>query len=258
MSDNTSEEKKGKVGALVSNLTGLSDLFQGFVTFVKQNRSDVLTSLGVIFLGFMMYAYFNYQQTQIQFLQDAIINHSEEPEVSDTLSRQLAINQKLENFVLTVGADRAKVFQFNNGKQSTTGIPYLFSSATHEGVRPGISSEINRLQDIPSSLFSRPAEFVEDPNPDDNIPVTEIDDYKAGYVRCKDADNAGSQVASDLLKAQDVTHSCSYGIFKNGKISGILTVNWVTSEFYGCTEELEFQIKKMSQEVSTLLYTSQN
>ena len=57
-------------------------------------------------------------------------------------------------------ADRVYIFRFHNGGVFAGGVPFKKCSNTHEVVHPGVSREINNLQEIPLSTIPEFTEMI--------------------------------------------------------------------------------------------------
>lgn len=74
--------------------------------------------------------------------------------VKRTVDIDVQIGDKLVTLMTLMHADRAYVFQFENGTQFTSGHCRFWISNTHEKCRAGIESFLLRLQRLPSAIVA--------------------------------------------------------------------------------------------------------
>lgn len=185
------------------------NLLKSLVRLVKE---DFLTLLQLIFLALIAGAmWFGYQflNTKIDQI-NKTVNPDETKAVIESSQRDIKVNDILDRLRVDTDSDRAKFYQFHNGQRSIGQIAFLFVSATHERVGRGVSSEITNLQRLPSSIFA------------DGVP-----EYLEGKVRCITLDQAPNNGAKEILRAQAVQATCSFGVFDDKDIVGIVTINYV-------------------------------
>lgn len=70
-----------------------------------------------------------------------------------------SLNARIDHELLAlearVQADRGTVGRFHNGKVDLQGIHFVYISRTNEVDRPGVENDINRFQNIPTSMFNQ-------------------------------------------------------------------------------------------------------
>lgn len=72
------------------------------------------------------------------------------------------VNSELNSLLTNVHGNRAYVFRYHNGIPSSTNVPFVFHTNTHEVIRAGANRVINIGQRLPSSLISgMNVEFVQ-------------------------------------------------------------------------------------------------
>ena len=87
-----------------------------------------------------------------------IINYTETALAKDDLvlgniQNDVLINNALNDLMIDTKADRAYIFRFHNGITYYTGTHKARMSCDYEVVRRGISSEAQRLQNLPTALY---------------------------------------------------------------------------------------------------------
>ncbi len=119
-----------------------------------------------------------------------------------------------------MGSDRAYVFEFHNGGHYFSGRGQQKFSTTYEFVEPGISAEGDNSQDYRVSRFSQ---------------------YLHDLISSGKFDHATEDVTDEsfksLLREKGVKYLYNVPIKTlNGKVIGILGVDYVGSDFEGCTD----------------------
>ena len=149
-----------------------------------------------------------------------------------------------------VDGDRACLFQFHNGSVFSTNNPIWKVSNTHESVRPGISSEIGKLQDIKSSSI---IEFLKIfwndvyPHGVEKISPTYCGDCanKSGDTKKVifiDVDHLEDGYSKALLIEQGIKYVLDVPIYHDGNCIGFVAVNY-------CSERDIEEAKKHAPEV---------
>lgn len=185
------------------------NLLKSLVDITRKDFLVVLQLFLLMFIAGMMYFGYLYLNSKIDKINNTV-NPDEGKAVIENSTRDTHINSILDDLRQDVNADRAKFFQFHNGQRNLKDIPFLYASVTHERIGAGISSEIQSLQRIPSSIFA-----------------SNIQSYLKGEVRCLETATATSDAQRALLEAQRVKETCSFGVFTDDDIVGFITINYV-------------------------------
>lgn len=112
------------------------------------NRTKWHIILTSVFL-FLTYVF----QNEIKRVVDLRI--MKEDIVLASINTDALIEEALEDLLLATGADRAYIFRFHNGVTYYNGSHKSRMSCDYEVVRSGVTREAQRLQDIPTGLYSR-------------------------------------------------------------------------------------------------------
>jgi hypothetical protein len=110
----------------------------------------------------------------------------------DEIERDSKIREILIELRTLINADRSGLFQFHNGSTFTTKNPIWKVSNTHESVKPGISSEIGKLQDIKASSITETLQTFWT----DNYP-TGVEQISPDY--CGDCPDRGSKDGKKVI-----------------------------------------------------------
>lgn len=243
-----------------ARLNGYFTFFQTISRFAAKEPLAVFS--GAMLIIMLMSLWFGYQFIDLELDRqrqelERITNAVDPDEglVEDRLTLDAEIIQILENGRDGLGADRFKLFQFHNGKKSIADIPFNFASVTHEASGVGVSSEINRLQDVPSSVFARlPSQFRET-------------GVYCGFSEKQLTLGEAPGGVAELLDSQNIKAFCLYGVYKNGNLIGVLSANWVISEpEYESMEDdgeflnrnYSFEMRNASRSITQLLFAQSN
>ena len=163
----------------------------------------------LVFMAGMMFFGYQYLNKKLDSI-NTTVNPVEDKAVIQNSQRDVKINDILDDLRQETAGDRTKLFQFHNGQRNLKDIPFLYASVTHERIGAGISSEIQSLQRIPSSIFA-----------------SNIQGYLKGETRCIETASNQSDAQRALLEAQRIKESCSFGVFMDEDIVGFITINYV-------------------------------
>ena len=127
-----------------------------------------------------------------------------------------------------MGSDRAYVFEFHNGGHYFSGRGQQKFSTTYEYVEPGISPESDKSQDYRVSRYSQ---YLHDL-------ITN------GNFECS-TDDIQDESFKSLLRGKGVKSLYNVPIKTlNGKVIGILGVDYVRSDFNGCVDCEDNNVEK--------------
>ena len=131
--------------------------------------------------------------------------------VPNRISRDVIVNELLNDLMYMSGADRAYIFRFHNGQNYFDGSHKLRMSCEYEVVEAGIEPQSRNLQDIPTSLY-----------PDFFSKVI------AGEMFYEDIDLMDDITTKVALKAQGVKSIAAAPYFdRNGNLVAIIGVDYV-------------------------------
>jgi hypothetical protein len=191
------------------NLPDIFSLFVKAVRLVKKDFWAVLQTMILLGLFGAGYLGFLYIQREIDLVKQEVKPPDESGLVLVTSTNDKQINEVLDHLRVETDGSRARVYQYHNGQKSIGDVHFLYASATHEVVAPGVSTEIKNLQRMPSSLFAEG-----------------IADHLQKKTRCVSTNEVDS-AARQILKNQAITYVCSAGIFKGSELTGMVVVNFV-------------------------------
>jgi len=218
------------------------DKFNLLKSLVKLVKEDFLALVQLILLALIAGSmYFGYQFLNAKIEQiNKTVNPDESNAVIDSSKRDIKINEILDGLRVETEADRAKFYQFHNGQRSIGQIAFLYASATHEKVGQGVSSEITKLQRLPSSIFAE-----------------QVPEYLQGKSVCHYPDDIPNSAATRVLKAQAIKATCSFGVFDKNDIIGVVTVNYVLNkpaDIEKLRAETIEPLKRASYQISGILF----
>jgi len=184
-------------------------LFKKISNYIKDNFVNVLQTILILIMILGMYLGY---QWVIRKMDEYPTGSYTVEETKEGFKSDTIINAILDDMLETYTADRAKLIQFHNGTHSLGGIPFKYISITHERVRSGVSSEILRYQNIPTSILGSFTKVMMEGDP----------------VVIKDVNNVNENAFGQLLRDQAIQARCMYPIFDlKGRFTGYLAVDWV-------------------------------
>jgi len=210
------------------------NLLTRLITITRTDFVTVIQLMLLIFMAGMMYFGYQYLNKKLDSI-NTTVNPVENRAVVESSVRDVKINKILDDLRVETDADRSKLFQFHNGQKNLKNLPFLYASVTHELVGAGVSSEIQNLQRIPSSIFAE-----------------NIEAYLKNSVRCVSPNSAISDSQKALLDRQRIKTSCSFGVFDRGDIIGFITINYVLSPEVD-DSIIESALRKASIRISDVL-----
>lgn len=210
------------------------DAFLKLHAAVKKSPFSVFNALVLVALAMSMFINMQYQRTilEIAASTEKTVNPTETRIVTIKNESDVRITRILEHLRVTTNADRAKLFQYHNGEKSIGGIPFLYVSNTHEIVGPGTSSEISRLQKLPSSLFIEAAQTTVD------VKV------------CSQVTELTNKGAQEILISQGAKIVCTLPVYIDNDIVGIVSLNYTINNprsNLGVSKELQDATIRVSE-----------
>ena len=158
----------------------------------------------LLFLGFLIDSF----KTEVQYLvkyklldRDVII---------ERLDGDVLIEDALYDLMGRTGSDRAYIFRFHNGVNYYNGKHKSKMSNDFEVTREGISSEAQRLQDIPVGLY---AKWIKD-----------VINYRMIHPNIDDIDDVRTRLE---LKRQGVEAIAVVPYYRSGKILALIGIDYV-------------------------------
>ena len=149
------------------------------------------------------------------------------PVTKDT-SQSANVYTALKYTLEEMGADRAYVLEFHNGGSYYSGRGQQKFSSTYELVEPGVSAESDNSQDYKVSRYSKYLHKL----------------IKDGYYE-KSANDIADEGFKSLLRDKGVKYIYNVPITTlNGKVIGILGVDYVKNDFEGCKDCPEDDVHK--------------
>ena len=143
--------------------------------------------------------------------------------VVNSLDNDILIENSLYELMKDCGSDRAYIFRFHNGITYYNGSHKSKMSCDYEVVEKGISSEAQRLQDIPTGLYANW--------------IKRVIQYKMFFIDIKDIEDLRTRTN---LEAQGVTGIAVVPYYRDGKVLALIGVDFVRP----ITSELKESYKK--------------
>ena len=210
------------------------NLLTRLITITRTDFVTVIQLMLLVFMAGMMYFGYQYLNKKLDTI-NVTVNPVEDKAVIESSQRDVRINKILDDLKGETEADRAKVFQFHNGQRNLKAIPFLYVSATHERIANGVSSEIQNLQRIPSSVFA-----------------SNIATWISGGVTCSTPNDNQSDAQEALLRLQRIKKACSFGVFSDNDIIGFVSINYVIEDGHD-EKMIETALRKASIRISDVL-----
>ena len=171
----------------------------------------------LLFLSFVI-SIFSYEIKRILdiklFNEDVVVN---------SLDNDILIENSLYELMKDCESDRAYIFRFHNGITYYNGSHKSKMSCDYEVVEKGISSEAQRLQDIPTGLYANW--------------IKRVIQYKMFFIDIKDIEDLRTRTN---LEAQGVTGIAVVPYYRDGKVLALIGVDFVRP----ITSELKESYKK--------------
>jgi len=164
-------------------------------------------TLILVFIGSVLYL-FNHEIVrliEIEVLKKDIVISS--------LDNDIAITDSLDDLLETTKADRAYIFRFHNGVQYYNGTHKSKMSCDYEVVRLGVQREAERLQDIPTGLYSR-----------------WIKDVIRGQMFITDVSKMTDLRAKHTLQQQGIKAVAVVPYYRNGQVFALIGVDYITEQ----------------------------
>lgn len=130
--------------------------------------------------------------------------------VINTINDDVIIETALNDLMMVTNADRAYIFRFHNGVSYYNGSHKSKMSCDYETVKIGISREAERLQDVPTGLYSR---WLKD-----------VIEYKMFITDLEQLEDLRTKKALEL---QGITGLAVVPYYRDGKIFALIGVDYV-------------------------------
>ena len=158
----------------------------------------------LLFLGFIINSF----KTEVQYLVEYKLLNKDV--IIERLDGDVLIEDALYDLMNKTGADRAYIFRFHNGVNYYNGKHKSKMSNDFEVTREGISSEAQRLQNIPVGLY---AKWLKD-----------VINYRMIHPNIDDIDDVRTRLE---LKRQGVEAIAVVPYYRSGKILALIGVDYV-------------------------------
>ncbi len=158
----------------------------------------------LLFLGFIINSF----KTEIQYLIEYKL--LDKDVITERIDGDVLIENALYELMEVTDSDRAYIFRFHNGVNYYNGEHKSKMSNDYEVTRAGISSEAQRLQDIPVGLF---ANWIRD-----------VINYRMIHPNIKDIDDIRTRLE---LERQGVEAIAVVPYYRKGKILALIGVDYV-------------------------------
>lgn len=212
-------------------------MFKDLAEFVKNLKGLRWYTIVFIFLSFILYSFNN------EIVRIIDLEWSNKDLVIETLENDIAIDEALRDLMEDTSSDRAYIFRFHNGVQYYNGTHKSKMSCDYEVVKKGVSSEAQRLQDLPTGLYSRWIKTI-----------------LKGDMYILDVDDMSDLRAKHILQEQGIEAVAVEAYYRNGKVFALIGVDYLeeTSEedyvkWSRTKEEQKMWFKGRTEEIGNLL-----
>jgi len=130
--------------------------------------------------------------------------------VLDNIQNDILINNALNELMIDTKADRAYIFRFHNGITYYTGTHKARMSCDYEVVRRGISSEAQRLQNLPTALY-----------------VDWISEVISNRMIHPDVEDIQDSRARQMLIQQGIKGIAVMPYYRNGNLISLIGIDYV-------------------------------
>ena len=130
--------------------------------------------------------------------------------VVNSLDNDILIENALYELMKDCKSDRAYIFRFHNGVTYYNGSHKSKMSCDYEVVGKGISSEAQRLQDIPTGLYANW--------------IKKVIQYKMFFIEIEDIEDLRTR---NSLEAQGINGIAVVPYYRDGKVLALIGVDYV-------------------------------
>jgi hypothetical protein len=130
--------------------------------------------------------------------------------VVNSLDNDILIENALYELMKDCKSDRAYIFRFHNGVTYYNGSHKSKMSCDYEVVGKGISSEAQRLQDIPTGLYANW--------------IKKVIQYKMFFIEIEDIEDLRTR---NSLEAQGINGMAVLPYYRDGKVLALIGVDYV-------------------------------
>lgn len=159
--------------------------------------------------------------------------------VLNSINDDVIIETALYDLMIKTNSDRAYIFRFHNGITYYNGSHKSKMSCEYEVVKNGVSREAERLQDVPTALYSR---WLKD-----------VVDYKMFINNINEIEDLRTK---KILEAQGITGLRVVPYYRDGKIFALIGVDYI-NEMPEDNTKTKLQkineLKQISSEIGDLL-----
>ncbi len=131
--------------------------------------------------------------------------------VLSNIQNDVLINNALNDLMLETKADRAYIFRFHNGVTYYTGTHKARMSCDYEVVRRGISSEAQRLQNLPTALY-----------------VDWLSEVISNRMIHPDVNDVQDARAKQMLIQQGIRGIAVMPYYRNGNLISLIGIDYVS------------------------------
>lgn len=178
-------------------------------------------------LGFLLAGAVGY------FIHDYKVRELEQVDMNIVLMQDEKVTAMLEEFMYSVGADRAYIFQFHNGINYYSGEHMHRMSNTHEATRRGVSAEISNLTNLQVKDFRW---FLQE-TVDGKLYVVDVDRIPDAATRY-------------ILQAQGIKSLAVAPMFVKGAFVGYVGVDYVFEKQDSFNEGYIYRLEQFAQRIA--------
>ena len=174
------------------------------------------------------------------YLEQKLLNSTRTHAKAAAYRKQITpeLRKLLSEVALETGADRALLFEYSNGTSNLVGLPFLYTTATCEVVKPNVAAVSHLYQKINTAIV---AEFLEKLE-------------ETGYFYIDDLENQKDSlpIVYAFMKPNNVQSALFYALYGVDDTIGFIVISTVAPHSFGRKETLP-RLAETAQIISSLL-----
>ena len=199
-------------------------MIEKLIELVKAVKGLHWYTIIALFVGSVLYS-FNHEIVRLIEME-----WSETDVVLESLDNDIAIDNALSELIEDTKSDRAYIFRFHNGVQYYNGTHKSKMSCDYEVVKRGVTREAQRLQDLPTALYSSWIRDVIENNMY-VVDVSKMDNLRVRYS----------------LEEQGIIALAVAPYYRNGKVFALIGVDYIRA--ISESEILDWKHDKLSKKL---------
>ena len=199
------------------------------INLIKAIKDLKWYTLIILFVGVILYL-FNHEI--VRLIEIEVIKKDI---VVSSLENDIAITDALDDLLEKTDSDRAYIFRFHNGVQYYNGTHKSKMSCDYEVVRVGVQREAERLQDIPTGLYSR-----------------WIRDVIRGKMFITDVSKMTDLRAKYTLQQQGIEALAVTPYYRDGKVFALIGIDYIRKQPKEKIKKFDLNIEEQKSQFRTL------